>query len=104
MKLLVNQKELNFKPGDKYEYSNTGYWLLGQIVNKVAKMDMSDFARQEIFEPLGMNSTQFHRDNSQIIKNQASGYNPNGSGGFELFIYTNTGNAQIGAKGIFHKH
>lgn len=100
MRLLINQKELNFKPGDKYEYSNTGYWLLGQIVNKVAKMDMSDFARQEIFEPLGMNNTQFHKDNSQIIKNQASGYNPNGSGGFKL-INTNTGNAQIGAKGIF---
>jgi len=99
MKLLVNQKELNFKPGDKYEYSNTGYWLLGQIVNKVSKMDLADFARQEIFEPLGMNSTNFHRDHSHIVENQAYGYAPNKSGGFEICMSTSI--ESIGGGGIF---
>ncbi len=99
MKLLVNQKELNFKPGDKYEYSNTGYWLLGQIVNKVSKMDLSDFSRQEIFEPLGMNSTLFYKDHRKILENQAYGYEPNGSGGFNICMSTSFD--QIGASGIF---
>ena len=99
IKLLVNQKELNFKPGDKYEYSNTGYWLLGQIVNKVSNIDLSDFARQEIFEPMGMNSTNFHRDHNHIVENQAYGYAPNKSGGFEIFMSTSI--ESIGGGGIF---
>ena len=100
MKLLANQKELNFKPGDKYEYSNTGYWLLGQIVNKVAKMDLADFSRKEIFEPLGMNSTLFYKDHSKILKNQAYGYESNGTGGFKINMSTSFDHI-IGSKGIF---
>ena len=99
MKLLANQKELNFKPGDKYEYSNTGYWLLGQIVNKVSKMDLADFAKLVIFEPLGMNSTLFCNDHSKVLKNQAFGYEQNGSGGFKICMSTSID--QIGASGIF---
>ena len=53
MKWLVNQQDLNFKPGDEFLYSNSGYWLLGQIVNKVAGMNMADFAEQEIFKTAG---------------------------------------------------
>ena len=99
MRLLVNQKELNFQPGDKYEYSNTGYWLLGQIVNKVSKMDLADFAKIVIFEPLGMNSTLFFKDHSKVLKNQANGYEQNGSGGFKICMSTSID--QIGSSGIF---
>ena len=53
MKWLINQTELNFTPGEEYLYSNSGYWLLGQIVNKVSGMHMAEFAEKEIFEPLG---------------------------------------------------
>ncbi|UCG28179.1 MAG: beta-lactamase family protein [Bacteroidales bacterium] len=98
MKLLVNQMDLNFQPGEEYLYSNSGYWLLGQIVNKVAEMNMADFARQEIFEPLGMTSTHFHNNHSQIVKNRASGYAPDGSGGFRISMTTLD---MIGDGGIF---
>ena len=47
MKWLINQRELNFNPGDEFLYSNSGYWLLGQIVNKVAGMNMADFAKKK---------------------------------------------------------
>jgi len=98
MELLVNQKELNFQPGDKNLYSNSGYWLLGQIVNKITGMDLAAFAKKEIFEPLGMNSTDFQRNYSQIAKKMAYGYAPNGSGGFTISMPTNN---EIGAGGIF---
>jgi len=74
---LINQTELNFTPGEEFLYSNSGYWLLGQIVNMVSGINLADFARKEIFEPLGMKNTLFYNDHTQIVKNRAFGYVPN---------------------------
>ena len=52
MTWLINQSDLNFAPGEEYLYSNSGYWLLGQIVKKVSGKNMADFAQEEIFKPL----------------------------------------------------
>ena len=76
MKWLVNQSDLNFNPGEEFLYSNSGYWLLGQIVNEITGMNMADFTKKEIFEPLKMNNTHFHNDHTEIVKNRASGYVP----------------------------
>ena len=98
MKWLINQTELNFKPGDEHLYSNSGYWLLGQIVNKVAEMNMADFAKKEIFEPLGMNNTHFHNDHTQIVKNRASGYVPDRNNKYKISMTTLD---MVGDGGIF---
>jgi len=98
MEWLINQKELNFNPGDEYLYSNSGYWLLGQIVNKVSGMDMANFAKQEIFDPLNMSSTHFHNNHNEIVKNRASGYTPIGG---ELYEISMTTLDMIGDGGIF---
>lgn len=87
MQWLVKQ-QIDFKPGDKFLYSNSGYWLLGQIVNKVAEMNMSDFAEKEIFKPLGMNNTHFHNDHNHIVKNRASGYYPKSEDVFKISMTT----------------
>ena len=50
--------ELEFEPGEKFEYSNTAYCLLAEIVKQVSGMPFEDFLRSEIFEPCGMNSTR----------------------------------------------
>jgi D-alanyl-D-alanine carboxypeptidase len=50
------RKPLNFDPGTNWQYSNTGYVLAAQIVEKVAAMPLVDFLRRHIFEPLGMTS------------------------------------------------
>ncbi len=97
MKWLVNQQELNFNPGEEYTYSNSGYWLLGQIVNKVSGVSMAEYADQKIFKPLGMNATHFHNDYSRVVKNRASGYAPNGNG----FSISMTNLNMIGDGGIF---
>lgn len=64
---------LNFQPGEKYAYSNTGYHLLGMVIRKVAGKTWDDFLRKRIFHPLGMNDTRVISW-SEIITNRASGY------------------------------
>ena len=98
MRWLVRQQEPNFPAGAEFLYSNSGYWLLGQIVNQVAGMNMADFAQQEIFEPLGMSSTHFHNDHNAIVKNRASGYYPSGEDEYQISMTTLN---MIGDGGIF---
>lgn len=98
MEWLVNQSDLNFTPGEEYLYSNSGYWLLGQIVGKFSGMNMAEFAQKEIFEPLGMTDTHFHNDHTQIVKNRASGYVPTRDDGYKISMTTLD---MIGDGGIF---
>ena len=98
MQWLVKQTELNFEPGEEHLYSNSGYWLLGQIVNKAAGMNMADYATQEIFKPLGMTHTHFHNDHKRIVKNRASGYLPTGEFDYEISM---THLDMIGDGGVF---
>ncbi len=98
MKWLINQADLNFAPGEEFLYSNSGYWLLGQIVNKAAGKNMADFAQEEIFEPLGMRNTHFHNDHREIVRNRASGYVPNGDEGYRISMTTLD---MVGDGGIF---
>jgi CubicO group peptidase (beta-lactamase class C family) len=86
VRTLSRQKELNFKPGDENSYSNSGYFLLSEIVSRVSGMETSAFAKKYIFEPLGMNDTHFHDDPDMIVKNRAYGYSPKKEGGFRLDI------------------
>lgn len=98
MEWLVQQSDLNFNPGEEYLYSNSGYWLLGQIVNKIAGANMADFAEEEIFKPLGMNHTHFHNDHTRIVKNRASGYAPGNNDDYTISMTTLD---MIGDGGIF---
>ncbi len=98
MEWLISQTDLNFVPGDEYLYSNSGYWLLGQIVEKTSGMNMADYAMKEIFVPLEMNNTHFHNDHTQIVKNRASGYTPNSKDGYNISMTTLD---MIGDGGIF---
>ncbi len=76
LELLSRQKALNFKPGDEFLYSNSGYFLLGLIVERVSGKSLAQFAKENIFDPLGMKSTHFHDDHTMIVKNRATGYCP----------------------------
>ena len=74
--LVFRQRGLNFPPGDQFRYSNTGYFLLGEIVRRVSGMPMSRFAKERIFEPLGMRSTIFADDHLAVIPHRAESYWP----------------------------
>lgn len=64
---------LNFAPGEKYSYSNTGYHLLGMIIHKVTDKLWHEFVKERIFDPLGMNDTRVI-SLSHVITNRAEGY------------------------------
>ncbi len=74
MKLVLNQQDLNFKPGEQFQYSNTGYFLLATIVSRVTKQPFSEWMRHNVFLPLNMNNTQFGHDYRTIIPHRANSY------------------------------
>lgn len=70
---------LDFKPGEDWKYSNSGYILLGHVVEKVSGKSYESFLRENIFEPLKMTSTGYdHAD--EIVKRRARGYAPGPDG------------------------
>ena len=85
---LTAQPSLNFTPGEAILYSNSGYWLLGQIVQKVTGASMATFADNEIFTPLKMQNTLFHNNHNRIVKNKAYGYTPFSGSEFEINMST----------------
>jgi len=79
--LISRQSKLYFKPGDDYYYSNSNYFLLGAIVERVTGMSLGEYAEKYIFEPLGMKNTFIYEDPSKAVENKAIGYvqqDPNG--------------------------
>jgi CubicO group peptidase (beta-lactamase class C family) len=74
--LIRRQKNLNFQPGEKQLYSNSCYFLLYKIIEKVSGKTLRLFADDSIFQPLGMKHSFFHNDYRRIIKNRAMGYYP----------------------------
>jgi len=64
---------VEFKPGDKWQYSNTNYWLLAKVIEQVSALTYADFMQQRIFAPLGMKSTRSALPR-QLLPNRASGY------------------------------
>jgi CubicO group peptidase (beta-lactamase class C family) len=93
LKLVRSQRELNFRPGEEYQYSNTGYTLLAEIVERVSGKSFREWTATHIFEPLGMTSTLFYDDHERIVKNRAYSYQPDGKGGFKkrVLSYANAG-------------
>lgn len=74
MSVMTRQKDLNFKPGEKHVYCNTGYTLMGLIVKRVSGMSLREFTTKNMFEPLGMTHTHFRDDHAEIVKHNALGY------------------------------
>ena len=96
--LLRRQRTLNFPPGEKELYSNSGYFLLAELVARVSGKMVNEFAWERIFGPLGMDSTIFHQDHAMLVPRRADGYAPDGDGGFKRFM----GHMNIvGAGGVF---
>lgn len=72
--LMFKQNGVNDLPGEKMLYSNTNYVLLALIVERVSKMKLHEFAKQELFDPLKMTSTFYKSNLEEVIKNRAYSY------------------------------
>ena len=83
--------KLKFQPGEKYEYSNTGYLVLASIVEEVSKQHFREFLKENIFDPLNMNNTLLYSYKEGYdfdIPNRVFGYSLNeDKDGYELNDY-----------------
>jgi CubicO group peptidase (beta-lactamase class C family) len=90
---------LRTEPGTKYSYSNSNYHLLALIIEKASGLSYGDFLAQNVFKPLGMNSTAHHATDEAIIAGLANGYMPKEAAAFEkppYFDWTSkTGNGSL---------
>lgn len=97
IRLIAKQAGENFAPADHIEYSNTGYFLLSQIVERVSGETFHDFTQQHIFEPLGMANTHFSTDRATLIPGHAESYTP-GADGFRKFHLISEDTGSTGLK------
>lgn len=87
LQILTKQPMLRFPPGDEWEYSNSGYMVLAQVVAKAADQRFADFMRENIFKPLGMDHTLVVDDARPEVKNKAASYTLQ-KGRFQNLDYT----------------
>jgi CubicO group peptidase (beta-lactamase class C family) len=69
----TRKKPLDFQPGSEFRYANSGYTLLGFIIERLSGKSYGDFLQENIFEPLGMKQSGYENPR-RIIKNRATGY------------------------------
>lgn len=90
-----------FKPGRKFNYSNTGYFVLASIVEKISGISFSSFVKENIFDPLEMNNSYvFSFENDSIRKNQLKGYRIY-KGWRHLKINNTVNDAIVGDKNVY---
>jgi len=91
--MVKRQKSLNFKPGEEFLYSNTGFTLLAVAVKKITGVSLKDYADSVFFKPLGMTNTHFQSDHSAIIPNRTSAYvkDEKGNWRIEIPVFDNYG-------------
>jgi CubicO group peptidase (beta-lactamase class C family) len=77
--MLSKDKALEFEPGTKWNYDNTGYVFLGAIIEKVSGEKYADYLKKHVFGPLDMQNSGYD-DTTTLLKNRAAGYQP-GPGG-----------------------
>jgi CubicO group peptidase (beta-lactamase class C family) len=70
---IVEQNDFLFEPGEAMIYSNSAYFILGLIIEKITGQTYEDYLKQVFFEPLGMNNT-YYSSTSKVIPNRAFGY------------------------------
>ena len=90
LKMARHQKALNFEPGEAYLYSNTGYNLLAEIVERVTGDSFREWTDAHIFKPLAMTNTHFHDDHQMILKNRAYSYQAVENNGFKHAVNNTT--------------
>lgn len=80
--LIARQEGLNFAPNTRFLYSNTGFRLLGQVVERVSRQSLAVFLERRVFGPLGMTRTRHSPDLQAPVPGLATGYLADGTGGW----------------------
>lgn len=98
---LMNKLKMQayFKPGSRFDYSNTGYFILASIVSKISEQSLSDFLDSKFFKPLNMQHTYVHNPNKETGKNELLGFRRYGRSYRSIPFTINDG--VVGDKGIY---
>jgi CubicO group peptidase (beta-lactamase class C family) len=78
--IIRRQRALNFAPGTRWSYSNSGYNLAAILVERVSGRSFPEFTRDRLFRPLGMTHSSWRDDYTRVVKGRATAYDPAGSG------------------------
>lgn len=94
-RLMKNQKDLNFEPGDQYNYCNTGYILAAKIIENITGEKFPVWMKRNIFEPMGMINTYVEDQYNRVVPNNATSYYNTGDSfnrAVEYWGYVGSGN------------
>ncbi|MFP3591169.1 serine hydrolase domain-containing protein [Chryseobacterium sp. SIMBA_038] len=97
MKIISKHKALNFAPGSQFKYSNSGFTLLAEIVKRVSGKSFAEFAKENIFDPLGMENTLIYDDNEKTVKNRAYSYGSENG----LYSKRNLNSSSVGPTNVY---
>ncbi len=89
LEMTARQRGLNFKPGDRYLYSNTGYIVMGIVVQRVTGKSLREFAAERIFGPLEMANSHYQDDHTQPVRGRAYAYSPPVGGRYAINVWNN---------------
>ncbi len=84
---ICRQRDLNFVPGTRYLYSNSSFFLLGLIAERVTGQPLPELLTQRIFLPLGMSRTAMVASTAAIVPGLATGYQPLAGGGWAKAVH-----------------
>lgn len=97
LRMLGRQRHLNFAPGSSFQYSNSGFFIAGLIVERVAGKSLAEFTRDNIFQPLRMTHSGFRRSDRLPFSATAHSYSPASPDGWtrEDFGWTTVGDGGL---------
>ena len=78
---LFSAPPFEFEPGDRYQYNNSGYYLLGVLIERLSGLSYAGFLEERLFAPLGLERTHY-LSNAPVIAGRAEGYEIGEDGGF----------------------
>ncbi|MEX1136788.1 MAG: serine hydrolase domain-containing protein [Balneolales bacterium] len=96
--MISRQQGLNFRPGSRYLYSNSGYFLISVLVENISGMSLREYTDKHFFKPIGMTSTHFHDDTGMIVPDRVISYRPTNNGPGQFY---RTNADKVGARGLF---
>ncbi|MCO6509829.1 MAG: beta-lactamase family protein [Aridibacter famidurans] len=82
--VITKQKHLDFVPGAEYSYSNSGYQLASEIVERVSGMSLPEFTKKRLFDPIGMKDTSWRDDYERLVPRRVQAYDGPPKGPWKL--------------------
>lgn len=98
LRILKQQRSLNFSPNNEYMYSNSNYVLLAHIIQVITKQDFKKWMQENVFLPLGMNNTFIQEDYKNVTKKITTSYLPVAE---NVFTYSENTDQTFGASNVY---